>query len=174
VAKTPEPVMLTKAPQPVAKAPEPVMPAKTVATEPAETPINALDIVLKGSWKRNQSPAEYLPSAKASCLQASDAEVVCFSEELQRTVGASSLTYTVKATLTNFANDGSFYVNYVYNVVNIGTAKSPTPNQDRDGPSDLAVKLGWQEPGRRLECKAGSEKTVTCIKDKKYSMQFVK
>ena len=154
--------------------PEPITVAKVAVSEPPETIINALDIVLKGSWKRNQGPAEYLPSAKTSCLQAGEGEVVCFSQELQRTVGNSSFVYTTKATLSNFAKNGEFTVNYLYNVVDISTAKNPAPNQDKDGAADIAAKLGWQEPGRNLDCKAVNEKTITCVKDKKYNLHFVR
>lgn len=152
--------------------PEPMAMAKAATHEPPDI-INAMDIVLKGSWKRNQAPAEYLPSAKTSCLQAGDGEVVCFSQELQRTVGNSSLVYTAKTILNNFAKNGEFTINYVYNVVDINTAKNPAPNQDKDT-VDIAVKLGWQEPGRNLDCKAINDKTITCTKDKKYSLQFVR
>ena len=164
-----------KAAQAVVKInPEPIPVAKVVTSEPSEVVINAMDIILKGSWKRNQSPAEYLPSAKTSCLQAGDGEVVCFSQELHRTVGNSALVYTAKATLSNFAKNGEFTVNYVYNVVDIDTAKNPAPNQDKDGAADIAAKLGWQEPGRNLDCKAVNEKAITCVKDKKYTLHFVR
>lgn len=164
-----------KAAQAVVKInPEPIPVAKVTTSELPEVVINAMDIILKGSWKRNQSPAEYLPSAKTSCLQAGDGEVVCFSQELHRTVGNSSLVYTAKATLSNFAKNGEFTVNYVYNVVDIDTAKNPAPNQDKDGAADIAAKLGWQEPGRNLDCKAVNEKAITCIKDKKYTLHFVR
>ena len=164
-----------KAAQPVVKAnPEPVATVKAAPHESPDIVINAMDIVLKGSWKRNQTPAEYLPSTKTSCLQAGDGEVVCFSQELQRTVGNSSLMYTAKAILSNFAKNGEFTINYVYNVVDIDTAKNPAPSQDRDGIADIAVKLGWQEPGRNLDCKAINDKAITCVKDKKYTLQFVR
>lgn len=154
---------------PVSKAPE-----TAVIKAAAEPAVDTLDILMKGSWRRRQGPAEYLPSAMTSCLQSGEDEMICFSDTLQRTVGSSLLTYTVKATLTHFAKDGSFDVSYLYNVTNIDKADKPAPNQDKDGPSDLAVKLGWQEPARRLDCKTSSEKSLTCIKDKRYSLHFVK
>ena len=164
---------------PATKAPEPIAPAVSVAKAPPEpvvnaTLVNTLDVIMKGAWKRGQSPAEYLPSAKTSCLQSGADEVVCFSQELQRAIGNSLLTYTVKATLTNFAKDGSFDINYLYNVTDIGKADKPEPNQDKDGASDIAAKLGWQEPVRHLDCKASSDKALTCIKDKRYSLHFAK
>lgn len=180
----PAPVIATRAPaanvvMPATKAPEPIAPVPTVAKAPPEPVVNApvvntLDIIMKGAWKRGQSPAEYLPSVKTSCLQSSDDEVVCFSQELQRAVGNSLLTYTVKATLANFAKDGSFDINYLYNVTDIGKADKPAPNQDKDGASDITAKLGWQEPARHLDCKASGEKALTCIKDKRYSLHFAK
>lgn len=164
---------------PATKAPEPIAPAQTAVKAPPEPVVNVpvvgtLDVIMKGAWKRGQSPAEYLPSVKTSCLQSGADEVVCFSQELQRPIGNSLLTYTVKATLTNFAKDGSFDITYLYNVTDIGKADKPAPNQDKDGASDIATKLGWQEPARHLDCKASSEKALTCIKDKRYSLHFAK
>ena len=177
-APRPAPTVATRAPAAVAmpaapKAPEPIAPVQTVAKAP-EQPVDALDIVLNGAWKRGQSPAEYLPSTKTSCLQSGADEVVCFSQELQRAVGNSLMTYTVKATLTNFTKDGSFDINYLYKVTDIGKADKPAPAQDKDGASDLAAKLGWQEPARPLDCKASGDKSLTCIKDKRYSLHFAK
>jgi hypothetical protein len=157
---------------PALKAPEPA--PLMVAKASPEPVVNTLDIVLKGAWKRGPSPAEYLPSVKTSCLQAGDDEVVCFSQEMQRAVGNSRLTYTVKATLSNFTKDGSFDVNYLYNVTEIDKADQPAPGQDKDGASDIAEKLGWQEPARHLDCKTSGEKTLTCIKDKRYSLQYAR
>ncbi len=156
------------------KAPEPIAPVQIAAKAPPEPAVNAMDIIMKGVWRRGPSPAEYLPSVKTSCLQSGTDEVVCFSQELQRAVGNSLLTYTVKATLTNFSKDGSFDIDYLYNVTDIGKADKPAPSQDKDGAADIAVKLGWQEPARRLDCKANSDKALTCIKDKRYSLHFAK
>lgn len=177
VATRPAPTVATRAPAAVAvptpKAPEPIAPPVQALAKTSE-PVDALDIILQGVWKRGQSPAEYLPSTKTSCLQSGADEVVCFSQELQRAVGTSLMTYTVKATLTNFTKDGSFDINYLYNVTDIGKADKPAPTQDKDGASDLAASLGWQEPARHLDCKASSDKSLTCIKDKRYSLHFAK
>lgn len=180
----PTPAIATRPPAanvaiPATKAPEPIAPVQTVVKAPPEPVVNVpvvntLDVIMKGAWKRGPSPAEYLPSVKTSCLQSGTDEVVCFSQELQRAIGNSLLTYTVKATLTNFAKDGSFDISYLYNVTDIGKADKPAPNQDKDGASDIAAKLGWQEPARHLECKASSERALTCIKDKRYSLHFAK
>lgn len=157
----------------VTKPSEPA-PVPVAVKAPPEPVVNAIDIIMKGTWKRGPSPAEYLPSIKTSCLQSGTDEVVCFSQELQRAVGDSLLTYTVKATLTNFAKDGSFDIAYLYNVTDIGKADKPAPSPDKDGPSDISAKLGWQEPARRLDCKTSSDRALTCIKDKRYSLHFVK
>ena len=157
----------------VVKAPEPVVVARATAPrESADKQINVKDILLKGNWNYNQKPAEYLPSAKTTCLESGDNEIVCFSEELNRTVAGSYLTYTVKSTLTNFSNDGAFSATYLYNVTNIARAREPAPATGKDGPSDLSESMGWQEPGRNVSCKANDEKSLTCIKDKKYALQF--
>lgn len=169
VTHAPAANVVTAATKPSEPAPAPV-----AVKAPPEPVVNAVDIIMKGAWKRGPSPAEYLPSIKTSCLQSGTDEVVCFSQELQRTVGDSLLTYTVKATLTNFAKDGSFDIAYLYNVTDIGKADKPAPSQDKDGPIDISAKLGWQEPARRLDCKTNSDRALTCIKDKRYSLHFVK
>ena len=155
--------------------PTPIEPAitKVAAHEPPEIVVNTMDIVLKGQWKRNQNPVEYLPSAKTACLQVSDDEVICFSQELKKTVGTLSLVYTTKASLRNFAKNGEFSVQYLYNVIDIDSVKNPVSNQGQNDNTDITAELGWQEPGRSLDCKAVNEKAITCVKDKKYNLHFV-
>ncbi len=96
----------------VAKAPK--EPKEAKEPKPAAgRPVDALGVVLGGQWLHDRQAAEYLPSAKAGCLQASDAEVVCFSQELSRVVNNATFTYTVKASLSNFTKDGRFNLTYL-------------------------------------------------------------
>lgn len=182
-----------QAPKPPATSPPPPVakPAKTTAVAvkapkerkeqeakevkepkpPVERTVNGLDVVLSGEWLQDRQAAEYLPSAKASCLRASDTEVVCFSQELSRVVNDATFTYTVKASLSNFTKDGRFNLNYLYHVADID--KDPKgPGRQVDS-REFLPKLGWQEPGHRLECRAVDEESIVCVKDKK-QIQFTK
>lgn len=145
-------------------------PAAVVVKEPPAPTFDTLNVVLNGKWFRGQSPVEFLPSPNANCLRAGNNSIVCFSSELIRNVGASSLAYTVKATLSDFQNNGSFRVNYLYNVLAID------PNADGTGAapetSDLTAKLGWQEPGITLDCRLRDERNLECGKDKKNVVQY--
>lgn len=133
-------------------------------------PVNAMKILLGGRWFLGQGAAEYLPSAVTSCLQSSATQIVCFSEELSRNVGDSALTYTVKSTLTNFGQDGSFTVDYMYDVTDIKKASADSAPQG-DGPG---LRLGWQAPGLTLRCKASNGASVSCATQQNRLLQFTR
>jgi hypothetical protein len=156
------------APKPVARVPAP---ARVAPKEPVEQSFDTLNLVLNGKWFRNQYAAEYLPSANTSCLKAGANDVVCFSGELTRNVGDQSLVFTVKSTLSGFQSNGSFRVNYVYNVVDIGKNRGGGPSVAPES-SDLAVKLGWQEPGISVDCRLNDDRSVSCGKDRKNVVQY--
>lgn len=164
VPAKPVPVVAKVAKQPKKEAVEP--------KAPVERNVDALAVVLGGQWLHERQAAEYLPSAKVSCLQAGDAEVVCFSQELSRVVNNATFAYTVKASLSNFSRDGRFTLNYLYHVADIdknsgGAGAQPVAARE------LLPKLGWQEPGHKLECRAVDEDSISCVKDKK-QIQFTK
>ncbi len=147
--------------------------AKAAQTR-AQQPINAMRIVLGGNWYQSQSAAQYLPSASTSCLQAGSSKIICFSERLNRAVGGSALTYTVKSTLSNFGRKGDFTVNYIYDVLDIsGNHSDPAAG---DGSADPApqARLGWQQPGQTLRCRARNPQTLICSNQKNHSLEFAK
>jgi hypothetical protein len=156
------PVTATAAP-----APTPT-PAPAPAAEPA---INAMDIVLSGQWQRDRLATELLPSSVANCLSANEAEIVCFSNELKRSIGGATYTYTVKSTLRNFARDGSFQLNYLYYVSDIKPGAA-TGGDDVKLAPDLEPRLGWQEPGHTAACKTGNDRTISCLTDRKLALHF--
>ncbi|MDH5649126.1 MAG: hypothetical protein OEY67_05670, partial [Gammaproteobacteria bacterium] len=127
VVEPPKPA--TPAPKPVAKAPEPVAkPVKVVKAAPAPAPArrnyDTAEVILGGKWLRGKNPVGFLPSSRASCLKANAMQVICFSEKFSHSVGANELVYTVKSTLSNFENSGSFDVHYLYNVLEVDKNKS--------------------------------------------------
>jgi hypothetical protein len=157
-------------PKPAAKAPLAATP-KVQQREPAEQTYDTLNLVLNGKWFRNQYAAEYLPSATTSCLQAGASDVVCFSGELTRNVGGQSLVFTVKSTLSGFQSNGSFRVNYVYNVMHIDKIRDGGPGVAPEH-SDLAVRTGWQEPGINIDCRLNDDRSIACSKDRKNVIQY--
>ncbi len=144
------------------------------APEPLRKPIDALGIVLNGKWFRSQNAAEFLPSAKTSCLRAGSSEIVCFSEQLSSDIGNSAVTYTVKSTISNFSHSGSFSVNYMYDVVDISRSKPDGAAPGSADATDLAVQLGWQQPGLTLQCRANDERTLTCATRTNRMLQFTR
>ena len=149
--------------------PEPVVVAK--APEPS---INAQQAILGGKWSRQQKPAEYLPSSRATCLQTNASEVTCFSEEVTRNVGGNGLTYTVKATLSGLdSRDGRFSLLYVYNVADVNGSPFGQPTSALADANDLTARSGWQEPGVKMDCRLSDERTLNCTRtDRKGSYQY--
>jgi hypothetical protein len=148
-----------------------VSPAKAEAA--SEAPVNAIDVVLGNLWQANKTSAEILPSPNTSCLRTAAAEVTCFTGESQQTVGANKLSYTVKSVLNRFAKDGSFLVHYVYNVTDVDKAGANAA-AGRLSLSDIKPNVGWQEPGYTANCRAGNDRSIQCVTDRKAVVQFVK
>jgi hypothetical protein len=170
-ARREEPKQEAKAPTPeivVAKAP-PVV-------ELPKPDINVTQALLAGKWKRNQEEAEYLPSARAACLQSSNTEMICFSEELTRNIDNAGLTYNVKSVVSGFNNkEAKFNLRYVYNVVQIANKPHAAPNGMSSEMNDMVVKTGWQEPGVAMECRLRDEHSLSCTRnDRKMTYQFVR
>lgn len=158
--------------------PAAVSPARAeAAAKPAEAasenPVNAIDVVLGNLWQANKTSAEILPSPNTSCLRTAAAEVTCFTGESQQTVGANKLSYTVKSVLNRFAKDGSFLVHYVYNVTDVDKA-SANAAAGRLSISEIKPNVGWQEPGYTANCRAGTDRSIQCVTDRKAVVQFVK
>ncbi|MHB8454496.1 MAG: tetratricopeptide repeat protein [Acidiferrobacterales bacterium] len=140
--------------------------------EPPRKPIDALAIVLGGKWFSNENATEFLPSAKTSCLRASSTEIVCFSKKLASKIGDSAVTYTVKSTISNFGHGGNFSVSYMYDVVDISKNRPDGTAPGSADRADLAVQLGWQQPGLTLQCRANDERTLVCATRTNHMLQF--
>lgn len=159
-------------PAPLATAPPPSLSPSPPPPEPA--PIDAMGVVMNAKWARNGRPAEILPSDLASCLPASETEMVCFSEKIVRETGDATVTYTVKSTLSRFTRDGGFTLNYVFNVLRIRGAGEANPVNSAEELTGIAMKPGWQEPGILLQCKIGDGKTLTCSGGGQNGIRFTK
>ena len=152
---------------------KPVAVSQTKTEAVSETPVNAMDVVLGSLWQHNQTSAEILPSPNTSCLRNAVAEITCFTGESQQTVGTSRLSYTMKSILTRFAKDGSFHIQYVYNVTGLDKAEPNAATAARSL-SDIKPIMGWQEPGYTATCRVGSIRNIQCTTDRKVVLQFSK
>jgi len=132
--------------------------SKPAASQQVNIP-DLADLVLTNKWQQNSRPADFLPSASTNCLRASDAEVVCFSAEKQRIINGMRVTYTTKATLTDFSADGSFQVRYNYNAVKLDRADKNGLQAD---PHGLKLEKGWQEPRLAARCRTSDRINLYC------------
>ena len=148
--------------------------AARAAQARAQRSIDAMPIVLGGNWYHSQNAAQFLPSASTSCLQVGSSEIVCFSRRLHRDVGGSALTYTVKSTLSDFNHTGDFTANYLYDVLDIGSAGSDAPADPSAAVLAPAAKLGWQQPGQTLHCRTSNAQTVICANRNNQMFEFTK
>lgn len=157
--------------------PFPVVIAKApIVEEPPPPSINVIPALLSGKWKRNQQDVEFLPSAQAACLQSSNVEAVCFSQELTRNLDNAGLTYNVKSVISNINNkEAKFNLRFIYNVVHIAGKPFEQPNGMPSEINDMVAKTGWQEPGIGMECRMRDERSLTCARsDRKMTYQFVR
>ncbi len=140
--------------------------------KPVEAPaINALEVVLNGKWARNEVAPDYLPSSNTSCLRAGSERIVCFSGGAQAHVDGNAVMYAVKSTLSDFSPNGTFRVQYVFNVTDV----TADPNASASDPRDLfglASRLGWQEPGLTLDCGVNDAGRITCLRNGRQQLTF--
>lgn len=157
--------------------PFPVVSAKApIAEEPPSPSINVIPALLSGKWKRNRQDVEFLPSSRAACLQSSNVEAVCFSQELTRNLDNAGLTYNVKSVISGINNkEAKFNLRFIYNVVHIAGKPFEQPNGMPSEINDMIAKTGWQEPGIGMECRMRDERSLTCTRsDRKMTYQFVR
>jgi len=120
-----------------------------------------VEVVLKNKWQEGAQPADYLPSSSTHCLRASDSEIVCFSGEKQRVVNGLQVTYTTKATLSNFKPNGSFRVKYNYNAVKLDPVGTRGVAVD---PHGLKLEEGWQKPQLAMNCQTRDRQNLYCAR----------
>ena len=147
----------------------------TVAPKPKPKPApkqvdipDLIDVVANGNWKSGPMAADYLPSAATKCAQAGN-EVICFSDERARIVAGKKVTYTTKATLSNFKRDGTFRVSYVYNALRVDPASGGVA-KDAHG---LRAQEGWQQPQIVVNCKTTDKINLYCS-DGKVRFHYVR
>ena len=125
-----------------------------------QNPAEILNIVLRGKWKYNGTPADFLPSSYAHCLPREDSEIICFTSERKKLLDRNLISFTTKSTISDFSSDGRFTVNYLYNVTSISSADQAGPAND---PLGLEKKPGWQKPNLTMQCETGNNsRRLTC------------
>ncbi len=164
-------VAASTAPVAVAVPATPADEAATAAPQDETPQVNTMDLLLAGKWTRNETAPEYLPSRSTSCLQAGSEEIVCFSEGAHAQVGGNAVTYSVKATMSEFSPKGDFRVHYMFNVMEV-TPGSSSATADRRDLYGLAAQLGWQQPGMTLVCSIKDTNRLACTRDGKQQMTF--
>ncbi|MFK5913793.1 MAG: tetratricopeptide repeat protein [Woeseiaceae bacterium] len=123
--------------------------------------LNVKGIILSHNWKNKHGSADYLPSASTTCLSTGSNELTCFSNEKARKIQNTKITYTTKSKISNFKSNGSFYVTYNYNGINI------SGSTNKANIYGLNSKKGWQQPAIKVKCKASNKKNITCFYGKK-------
>jgi hypothetical protein len=153
-------------------------PASAVAATPPAAekkaeppPINTLEVVLGGKWARNEVAPDYLPSSNTSCLRTGGEKIVCFSGGAQAHVDGNAVMYAVKSTLSDFSPNGTFRVQYVFNVTDV-TADASTSGPDARDLVGLASRLGWQEPGLVLDCSVNEAGRISCMRNGRQQLTF--
>ncbi len=155
----PQPKPVTK-PKPArtAKAPvrKPAPPRRPPAPryDPAEIPA----LIRAGEWQGRDAPNLILPTG-ARCLKSGKTKIICFSPEQRLTVGGRELTFTTKATLSDFQPDGHFKVRYIFNVTRMEPTNRPADATPSFG---LRPELGWQEPAREMRCQLERRDRIVC------------
>ncbi len=119
------------------------------------------DKVLAGGWKKSNKPVEYLPSSLTQCKNEKE-RMECLSANISRNIGMADISYTTKATLFDFEDNGSFKVSYRNNVSKITITDPEFAESGRKVP----VTLGWQGADHKLVCQFENDRSLTCTKNK--------
>ncbi len=140
---------------------------KTVKPKTVAKPKSALKIkstkdkVLAGGWKKRNKSVEYLPSSLTQCKNKEE-RVECLSVDISRNIGMADISYTTKATLFDFEDNGSFNISYRNNVSKITVTDPEFAESGRKAP----VTLGWQDADHKLACQFENDRSLTCTKNK--------
>ena len=138
-----------------------VKPKPVPNPKPAPKIKSTKDKVMAGGWKKRNKPVEYLPSSLTQCKN-KEGQVECLSTDISRNIGMADISYTTKAILFGFENNGSFKVSYRNNVSKISITDPEFAESGRKVP----VVLGWQDANHKLTCQFENDRSLTCTKNK--------
>ena len=136
-------------------------PAPKQKPKPAPKIKSTKDKVLAGGWKKHNKSVEYLPSSLTQCKDEKE-RVECLSTNISRNIGMADISYTTKATLFDFEDNGSFKITYRNNVSKITVTDPEFAESGRKVP----ITLGWQDADHKLVCQFENESSLTCTKNK--------
>ena len=138
----------------------------------------SLEDLMLATWKRENDPVSYLPSAVNNCRTQGE-KLTCFSDDLKRETMGGFIKFKTKSIISNFTSDGSFDVTYRNLVINTIEVESLDEGDDEEdvGSSDntsssYAVKSGWGK-SHTLECQMKDSGTVSCLKNKTHAFLLV-
>jgi len=129
--------------------------------KPAPKTQSTKDKVLAGGWKKRNKSVEYLPSSLTQCKNEKE-RVECLSADISRHIGMADISYTTKATLFGFEDNGSFKISYRNNVSKVTITDPEFAESGRKVP----VTLGWQDTDHKLVCQFENDRSLTCTKNK--------
>ncbi len=144
----------------IARASKP-KPAPKRKPKPAPKTKTTKDKVMAGGWKKRNKSVEYLPSSLTQC-KVNGSRVECISAEVSRNIGMADISYSTKAILFGFKDNGSFKISYRNNVSKI---KVTDPEFAESG-GKVPVTLGWQDADHKLSCKFENDRSLLCTKNK--------
>jgi len=175
---------LKSLPQTVTAAPVPQQAATSVSvarTRRAKSAENRrqslMETLMLASWKKNDAPSSYLPSAVNNC-RTTDQEIICYSDDQTRTTLSNRIKYKTKSITSGFSENGTFSIVYRNLVIDVEQLAPPDAYEE-PGSSDVdtsdkgyKIKTGWGKE-HRLECTLKNNTTISCLKDKIHRIELV-
>ena len=156
----PRPVQVAKVVAPKPK-PAPRPKARVVKRKPVGSKLSkqaAKDLITANEWQLKGKPAVLFPSSVMKCKSKAD-NLVCESKEMEYDESYGVISYTMRATYSNFSNKGEFTGEYYKYITLI------FPN-DPDDP-DVVIPLEYGDQKKELmSCRAYGG-NVTCYRGKK-------
>lgn len=137
-----------------------------------------MEDLMLASWRRNDKPVTFLPSAINNC-RTEDERIVCYSDDQTRKILSSTVKFKTKAIISKFSHNGSFQVSYRNLVID---ATQIELNQN--GGDDVVVSInegienthkintGWGKE-HHLECTFKNSTTVSCLKNRTHELLLV-
>jgi len=162
----PRPVQVAKAvtPKPVPRAKVKAAKPKAAARKPKKRQWNKQllkDLITKNEWQLKGKPAVLLPSSVMSCKPKAD-NLVCESKELEYDEAYGVISYTMRATYSNFSSKGEFTGEYNKYITLI------FPNDPDDPDVIIPLEYGTQKK-EQIICRASGtvNSSVTCYRGDK-------
>jgi len=116
-------------------------------------------LLLQGRWLADNKPAAILPSAINECSLA-DGNIVCQSQELNRSNEFAEINYVAKSTLSKLNSNGSFVISKQQNIIFV----LPSDPDDPDADPENIPPTGLTPPDS-MRCKFKNNNKISCATD---------